>query len=170
MDKERIVSKGHATSETPPVETLRGELASNVEDVQLPHYIRPVPLTFDMDDIKFLKKKGALTIPRTELVNESLRRYVEYVDPFMPILNLQDFLSSITAKNVFSQISILLFHAVMYAAAVFVDIRLLNAEGYKTRKAARTALFQKAKVRALLITRNTLGLDVNSTVAVRIRI
>lgn len=79
--------------------------------------------------------------------NELLRSYVEFVHPYMPLLDLQDFVSIVdqTDESV-GRISLILFQAVMFAGSAFVDMSHLRKAGYSTRKEARKDFFQKARV------------------------
>lgn len=112
----------------------------------LPLYIKPVPPRMAMEDVGHLWKKGALSIPDTEFRNELLRSYIEYVHPYMPLIELHDFLR-IVDKGTGEQgrISLLLFQAVMFTGVAFVDMSYLTAAGYATRKAARKAFYLKAR-------------------------
>ncbi|KAI9732562.1 MAG: hypothetical protein M1834_003897 [Cirrosporium novae-zelandiae] len=112
----------------------------------LPAYIQPLPRRIENDDIEYLEKKGALTVPDIGLRNELLRSYVEYVHPYMPLLDLHDFLNAIEANDGTNRISLFLFQAVMFAGTAYVDIEWLKAAGYETRKAARKIYFQKARL------------------------
>jgi hypothetical protein len=69
------------------------------------------------------------------------------VDPFLPPLDLQDFLGAIERCDGSIQISLILFQAVMFASTAYVDIGYLTAEGYANRKTARRNFFHKVKVR-----------------------
>jgi hypothetical protein len=114
----------------------------------LPDYIKPLPVRITRDDVEYLAKKGALTVPEVSLRNELLRSYLEYVHPFMPLLELHDFLSIIERGNgAAGKLSLLLFQAVMFAGTAFVGMSHLENAGYKTRKAARKVFFQKTRVR-----------------------
>lgn len=113
----------------------------------LPNYIRALPSALDADVVEFLHKRGALTLPRIELRNQLLQNYVQYVHPYMPSIDLEEFLQSIESNDASNQVSLMLFHAVMFAATAFVKLPLLKAEGYNDRKTARRNFFQKAKVR-----------------------
>ena len=88
-----------------------------------------------------------MTIPEAGLRNELLRSYVQYVHPYMPLLDLRDFLHPIEKNDGSSQISLFLFQAVMFTATAYIDMRFLNAQGYENRKAARKVFFQRARVR-----------------------
>jgi hypothetical protein len=114
----------------------------------LPAFIKPLPARIVPDDVEYLAKKGALTIPEVGLRNELLRTYLEYVHPYMPLLEVHDFLSIIErGSGATGKLSLLLFQAVMFAGTAFVGMSHLENAGYKTRKAARKVFFQKTRVR-----------------------
>ena len=112
----------------------------------LPEYIRPLPAKFQDDDIDFLHAKGALTIPNVDLRNELLKSYVQYVHNYMPLLDLDEFLGIVLRNDASQRLSLLLFQAVMFAGTAFIDFKHLRATGFETRKAARKAFFQRARV------------------------
>jgi hypothetical protein len=114
----------------------------------LPAYIKPLRKQIAEEDIEYLKQKGALTIPDPELRNALLEGFIEYVYCYMPMVDLQTFVEIISqgdGQN--GQLSLLLFHAVMFAGSAFIDMRHLSKAGYVTRRAARAALFRKVRVR-----------------------
>jgi hypothetical protein len=111
----------------------------------LPAYIRPIGPNIMSEDMSYLERRGAFTIPETGLRNELLRCYVQYVHPNLPLLDLQDFLAAVYNNDANDTISLLLFQAVMFAGTGFIDMRYLLAQGYDTRKAARRAYFLKCK-------------------------
>jgi hypothetical protein len=117
----------------------------------LPRFIKPLPAKIGPDEISYLERKGALTVPRGTLRSEMLRAYVEFVHPYMPLLDLHDFLSMIdSADGSKGKVSLILFQAVMFAGSAFVDMQYLRAAGYATRKEARKDFFQKTRVRESL--------------------
>lgn len=119
----------------------------------LPGFIKPLPARIGADDVEYLEKKGALTVPPIALRNALLQSYVEYVHGYMPLLDLNDFLSAVQRSDgMTGHVSLLLFQAVMFAGAAFVDFEHLRAAGFQTRKAARKAFFQKARVRPYYVT------------------
>ncbi|KAK2865033.1 hypothetical protein FQN49_003979 [Arthroderma sp. PD_2] len=112
----------------------------------LPDYIQPLPCKFQTDDIDYLERKGALTIPSDSLRNELLKSYIRYVHTYMPLLELDDFLRVIVRNDASRRLSLLLFQAVMFAGTAFIDVKHLKAAGFESRKAARKAFFQKARL------------------------
>jgi hypothetical protein len=114
---------------------------------RLPDYIKPLPQRMTSVDIDYLFAKGALSLPDTPVRNALLRAYLEFVHPYMPLIEIHDFLQIVedgTGES--GKISLLLFQAVMFAGTAFVDMDFLRSAGYSNRKAARKAFFQKARV------------------------
>lgn len=113
----------------------------------LPLYIKPLPSRIGPDEISYLEKKGALTLPQGTLRSEMLRAYVEFVHPYMPLLDLCDFLTIIDRPDgSLGKVSLILFQAVMFAGSAFVDMRHLRTAGYVTRKEARKDFFMKTRL------------------------
>jgi len=114
--------------------------------VHLPNFVPALPNRILAEDLDYLQKKGALLIPETNVRDELLRCYVQYVHPYLPLLDLDEFLTAIQKDDGSSTISLLLFQAAMFAATAYIDMRYLNAQGYDTRKAARKAFFSRVKL------------------------
>ncbi|KAI9826815.1 MAG: hypothetical protein M1832_005753 [Thelocarpon impressellum] len=114
--------------------------------VRLPTYVRPLPARVAPEDEEYLWKKGALAVPAIQLRNELLQAYLDYVHPYMPLLDWQQFVRAVEGNGAEGQTSLLLLQAVMFAGSPYVDMRSLRSAGFTTRKAARKALFQKAKL------------------------
>ncbi|KAH8690839.1 putative C6 transcription factor [Talaromyces proteolyticus] len=112
----------------------------------LPDYIRGLPQRLQRDDVEYLSAKGALTIPDTTLRNELLKAYIHYVHPYMPLLDLEEFLQVIARNDGIHRMSLLLFQAVMFAGTAFVDNEHLVNAGYSSRKVARKVFFQRARL------------------------
>lgn len=115
-------------------------------EVVLPKFTLSIPNRILAEDIDFLQKKGAFLIPEPNVRNELLRCYVQYVHPYLPLLDLEEFLTAISKNDGSSTVSLLLFQAVMFAASAYIDMRYLTAQGYDSRKAARKAFFSRVKL------------------------
>ncbi|KAH6986501.1 fungal-specific transcription factor domain-containing protein [Ilyonectria sp. MPI-CAGE-AT-0026] len=113
---------------------------------RLPPYIRRLPPHISSRDIQYLSEKDALTIPDNDFRDELLRTYVNIVYPFMPALDLEDFIGPIIRQDDRNPVSLLLFQAVMFASVTFVDESLLKMRGYRNRKAARKAFFGRVRL------------------------
>lgn len=117
---------------------------------QLPAFIRPLPSKIAPEDVTYLHTKGALSLPGPSLQNALLTAYVEYVHPYMPLIELHDFLGMINARDgLYGQISLFLYQSIMFAATAFVDVKYLKDAGYASRKVARREFFSKARVSCL---------------------
>jgi len=115
-------------------------------EIVLPKFVPALPNRILAEDLEYLQKKGAFLIPETSLRNELLRCYVQYVHPYLPLLELDDFLAAVQKDDGSSTVSLLLFQAAMFAATAYIDMRYLNVQGYDTRKAARKAFFSRVKL------------------------
>ena len=114
---------------------------------QLPDYLKPLPQRMTSVDIDYLFAKGALSLPETLVRNALLRSYIEYVHPYMPLIDAHEVLKIIDEGTGQSgQLSLLLFQAIMFAGTAFVDMEMLKKAGFSNRKSARKAFFQKARV------------------------
>ncbi|KAJ4354443.1 uncharacterized protein N0V89_006180 [Didymosphaeria variabile] len=113
----------------------------------LPLFIKPLPAKIGPDEVAYLEKKGALTVPTGTLRSEMLRAYIEFVHPYMPLLELREFLMTIDqADGSLGKVSLILYQAVMFAGSAFIDMHYLRAAGYATRKEARKDFFQKTRI------------------------
>ncbi|RYP73253.1 hypothetical protein DL771_003682 [Monosporascus sp. 5C6A] len=113
----------------------------------LPAFIRPLPAKIATEDVAYLNTKGALTLPTIPLQNALLRCFVEYVHPYMPLIDLNEFLTAVNARDgLCGQVSLFLYQAIMFSATAFVDSKFLKDAGYSSRKAARKASFYKARL------------------------
>lgn len=101
--------------------------------------------------MQYLSLKGALTLPGIPLQNALIQSYIEYVYPYMPLIDLHGFLNIVDRRDgVNGQTSLLLYQSIMFAATAFVDMKYLRDAGFTTRKAARKAFFQKTRVSQLV--------------------
>ncbi|RKK89897.1 Cutinase transcription factor 1 beta [Fusarium oxysporum] len=92
---------------------------------QVPPGFKPLPTKVAAEDVRYLRSKGALSVPSVPLQSALLQAYVEYVNPYMP-LELFPFLNAINAGDGRAEkVSLLMYQAVMFAATAFVDIELL---------------------------------------------
>ncbi|KAM3081375.1 hypothetical protein ACMFMG_004845 [Clarireedia jacksonii] len=131
------LTRARLTSSTPPPVLLKHHL---------PDYIKPLPQKMTSIDIDYLYGKGALSVPEDSMRSALLCAYIEYVHPYMPLLDLNETMTIINGNGMPGNISLLLFQAIMFAGAGFVDIQYLKDAGFPSRKAARKAYFQKARV------------------------
>jgi hypothetical protein len=138
---------------------------SKLGDAQLqilPRVFMPFPRHLNATDLSYLHSRDALTLPSESLQIEILKAYVEYVNGSMPLLDLEEFLSSvkygcegldgqkgrgIERENAGEKhISFLLFQAVMFAGVGYVSLKQLREAGYKSRESAKRAFFSRVRV------------------------
>lgn len=113
----------------------------------LPGFIRPLPARIEPLDATFLQNKGAFDLPNAELRNALLQAYLEFVDPTMPILEMNEFLTTVECQDgAFGKVSLLVLQAVMFAGSTFVDLAHLRRAGYQSRQQARKSFYQRARV------------------------
>ncbi|KAK3327280.1 cutinase transcription factor 1 beta [Cercophora scortea] len=113
----------------------------------LPRFIESLPNKLLAEDAKYLAQKGAVALPPPQLQAALLKAYVEYVHPYMPLIELNEFLNAINcADGSEGQVSLFLYQAVMFVAAAFVDIGALRDAGFLSRKNARKAFFTKTRL------------------------
>ena len=156
LTKDERVGRMSSISQPSPTLTSPMSVASMpptrlTTPIRLPRYVRPLPARIMAEDIEYLASKGALAVPETQLRNELLRAYVQYVHPFMPLLDLKEFLWPLEKNDGSAHVSLLLFQAVMFAATAFVDMRFLNTQGFDNRKSARKLFFQRARVSSVIV-------------------
>lgn len=120
----------------------------------LPSYLKPPSAKIQAEDLNFLIRKGALDIPPRQLREEIFKAYIRHVHPHMPFLDLDIFSAAIFGDEgddlakieALGGLSLLLFQAIMFAGAFFVDLKYLFAAGFLSRRNALETIFQRAKV------------------------
>ncbi|KAF4231752.1 hypothetical protein CNMCM6805_010341 [Aspergillus fumigatiaffinis] len=128
------------------INQLFGPGSADPPAVHFPSYLAGLPDRLHTDDVEYLRRSGALDLPRDTLRNELLKSYLLWIHPHMPILGLHEFLSAVAGNNGSHRIGLLLFHAVLFAASAFVDVCHIRAEGYPSRSVFRESLSRKVKV------------------------
>lgn len=115
----------------------------------LPAYIRCTTRRYTKDQIDVLSQGGAMSIPERSARDALVHAFTFYVFPTMPILHLSDFLAALDTTQgavLDSQVSLLLFQAVMFAGTAHVNLTVLHQLGFTDRTSARAAFFMKVKV------------------------
>ena len=115
--------------------------------IPIPPFLRPLPASLQPEDITYLKINGALDIPSPQLQNALLRAYVEFVHPYLPVIDLVNFIDVLYHPDGSKgKVSLALYQAVMFAGAGYVDMRDLRNHGFLTRKDARRELLRRTRV------------------------
>ncbi|KAH8821883.1 fungal-specific transcription factor domain-containing protein [Xylogone sp. PMI_703] len=126
--------------------TSYSEIEKSLTAPMLPYFVKSFPHHLTREDIEYLLRKGALTIPEPELRDALIRSFIEFVHPCLPVIDLESFQASIEDPEQNGTVSFPLFQAIMFAGAAWVDIKLLRKLGYLTRRAARKAFYLKARL------------------------
>lgn len=111
----------------------------------VPSFLKPPPACLGEEDIDYLGRKGALSIPEPELRDALIESYVHFIHPCYPIIEL-DTLEDALLGNSRQTFSLSVFQAILFAGSSWVDVKLLRKLGYLSRWAARKALYAKARV------------------------
>lgn len=134
---------GHINTTLPPGSSLC-VFGASVND--LPDFIIPLSERLEPDEIRYLSLSGALGLPDPELRNELLICYINYVHPFLPVLDLEATLGPISGSTSKEKVSLLLVQAIMYASIGFVSPGHLKRSGHVSKRSARQAYYRKVKV------------------------
>ena len=152
LPRERLIP---AVAATDPLENyvsiihemLGPEPLNPPDSINKPYYVSELPSRLELSDLNYLENKGALCLPTAPSRQQLLKSYILWVHPELPVLDLDAFLGIIAGNDGKNRISLLLFHAVMFAASAFVDISHIQDMGYTSRKVARDVLLRRVKVR-----------------------
>lgn len=113
----------------------------------LPAYLTPILDQITEDDVSYLYKKDALSLPTGDFRDALIRSFLDFVYPFCPLLSLRHFLAAFDERiDKPGKISVLLFQAVMFAGVAFVEAAYIVEAGFSARKAARRAFYNRTKV------------------------
>lgn len=114
---------------------------------RLPSYVSPLHPRMESLELEYLSAKGALKIPETSIRNALLQSYYCWVHPYMPLIDVNDFLHIVNeGTGASGKVSLLLLQALMFTGTAFVEMKYLNAMGFTKRKAARKAFYEKCRV------------------------
>ena len=144
-DTMQFCIEPNLTTKSPPVTQISISQEPQILDAPLPGFIKSFSSMISGDDLRYLKNKNALEIPQLRLRCEIFRSFLEFVHPYMPVIDIHEFLQAICECGSQS-VSLLLFQTVMFAGSAFVDIAYLRSAGYSSRLAARKEFYQKSKV------------------------
>ncbi|KIW31921.1 uncharacterized protein PV07_03508 [Cladophialophora immunda] len=114
--------------------------------IRLPNFISPLVGGLSPEDTAYLEHKGVFDIPNTNCRNELLRSYFLFSYPLLPLLDVESFLAPMLKDDTGGKVSLLLFYAVMCSGAAHVDMQVLRELGFKSRKLARSAFFERARL------------------------
>jgi hypothetical protein len=146
-DQAREASSTHSPSEMQDA-NLRPNITSTKGE---PHgtrtfnFLKPPPPSISSEDIEYLAVKGAFSIPAADFRREVLQSYIDFVHPFIPILDLRDIVA-MAGHGKSGEVSVLLLQAVLLAGSLYVGMTHLKNAGYLTRRSARKDFHDRARV------------------------
>lgn len=95
-------------------------------------------------EIEYLRHQGAFdTLSDDDVCDDLIRCYFHHVHFFLPVVDAATFLAEY--DNGRRNISLLLFWSMLLAAANFVEADVLQRAGFSSRKAMKTAFYERAK-------------------------
>ena len=142
QQQQQLTNGNRAVSDTSPANTPPASTQPS-----LPGFVKPFPDRIGPEEMQYLQTKGALTIPDRELRVALLQAYVDFVYPYMPTIDLNDFLSMIDSEDgTHGKVSLLVFQAIMFAGSSFVEFSYLKRIGFERRKDARKSFYRKARL------------------------
>ncbi|KAB8209111.1 fungal-specific transcription factor domain-containing protein [Aspergillus parasiticus] len=112
----------------------------------LPRFIRRLPGRLQLQEIELLRTKGALIVPKHQILRPLIEAYIDHVHPYMPVIDIHQLLITIFQKNAHGRLSLFLLQAILFTGAHFIAENLLVTAGYGDRDTARRIFFQRAKV------------------------
>jgi hypothetical protein len=131
----------------------------------VPATSRPLPPHIGSDDITYLLKKGALSVPARDLQVVLLRSYVEFVQSQFPVLDnveLENWIHhGYTTRE--SNPGMIVFQAVMFAGSVFADARSLEKVGFNDRAHLQKVLFNRVRVSQVKSDHHSVPLEIRLT-------
>lgn len=140
-DVEQAADEVHV----PDAELRTSQDASDSTQHLLPPFMK-LPKRLGNEDLDYLKRKDALTIPSPLQRREIFEGYLYAVHPYMPMLDIATFSHALRDANNGRQISLLLFQAVMFAGIHALKPASVRQLGFSSVKDAREAFFNRVKL------------------------
>lgn len=118
----------------------------------LPNTFKISSSTATDDDVDFLSRKGVLTVPCNYIRRELVLAFLKYTFPLLPVVSLEhleEMAATATGMQQLSQrceISLPLFHAVLFAGSQFVDMKILHDLGFQSRRRSCSHFHKNAAV------------------------
>ncbi|KAF2802345.1 uncharacterized protein BDZ99DRAFT_551725 [Mytilinidion resinicola] len=141
-DTDYGTTSSASTTSMPPPMNPSHNLTSD-----LPPYIRPLSPDLGPDEISYLRKKGALTVPEKWLREKLMQCYMECVHWHVPAVSLSKVVETIQrGDGMTGKISLMLLQAIMFTGVGFVQEEHLEAAGFTSREHAQRVLFNRVKL------------------------
>ncbi|KAJ3497527.1 hypothetical protein NLG97_g1837 [Lecanicillium saksenae] len=101
-------------------------------------------LTRKPHEIEYMRHQGAFDQLPEDVCDELVRCYFQHVHFFLPILDVPTFLNSY-CQHGSRGINPLQLSTLFLASANFIDVEILRRAGFSSRKAMKTAMYDRAK-------------------------
>ncbi|KAL7929726.1 hypothetical protein V8C35DRAFT_314642 [Trichoderma chlorosporum] len=95
-------------------------------------------------ELEYMRLQGVFSRLPDDVCDELIRCYFQHVHFFLPIIDAPAFLNEYSSHGS-RNISLLLYWSMLLAAANFVDADVLQRAGFSSRKAMKTAMYERAK-------------------------
>ncbi|KAM0512121.1 hypothetical protein ACHAPE_009169 [Trichoderma viride] len=95
-------------------------------------------------ELEYMRLQGVFSKLPDDVCDELVRCYFQHVHFFLPIIDAPAFLNEY-CSNGSRNVSLLLYWSMLLAAANFVDTDVLQKAGFASRKAMKTAMYERAK-------------------------
>ncbi|RFU27236.1 hypothetical protein B7463_g9113, partial [Scytalidium lignicola] len=105
---------------------------------------RPSQNTWKPYEVEYLRHQGAFDTLSKDVCDDLIRCYFHHVHFFLPVVDAASFLVEY-ASNGRQNIGLLLFWSMLLAAANFAEPDVLQRAGFTSRKAMKTAMYERAK-------------------------
>lgn len=106
----------------------------------------------NLDELEgtLLAANGCLSIPDTDVVDEFVKQYFSYVHPSAILIDEAEFWTAYDPESYDGvyKMPLVLFQAMLFASAPYVDISILQKCGFKDKRTALYTLYNRAKVLA----------------------
>ncbi|KAJ9625982.1 hypothetical protein H2204_010281 [Knufia peltigerae] len=145
----RTTKAGRTAGHAPQSRSLRA--MTNM----LPSFIRPLSSRVGLEEMTYLKSKGALSLPAGEHLLAFVHIYVEHVHPSHPFLDIKTLLAvcenharghAIPLQGGQYQISLLTINAILGAAAPYVGEDTATRSGFASPGLAQHTFYRRAKM------------------------
>jgi len=115
--------------------------------VNLPSFVAPPAPSMSRPAFAFLNAAGCFDLPSTLVQKMLITAYFEFVQPPLPLTDFWQYEDILELSHVqHNRISLLLYTALLFAGAIYVDQTQLSQAGHPVRWVLMQDLFEKAKV------------------------
>lgn len=115
--------------------------------VNLPSFVAPPAASMSPPAFAFLNAAGCFELPSTSVQKMLITAYFEFVQPPLPLTDFWQYEDILELSHVRrNRISLLLYTALLFAGAIYVDQTQLSHAGHPVRWVLMQDLFEKAKV------------------------